>query len=126
MAIDFVAGICLAALAGMGVGGGGLLVIYLTLFLEMEQRTSQGVNLLFFIFAAGFSLLIHIRKRNIKLPLVLLCSISGICFAMFGANVSSLVDGEVLRRGFGVMLILAGSINLIKTFLVKKKYKKIR
>ena len=39
----------LAALSGMGVGGGGLFVIYLSLFTNTPQLTAQGMNLLFFL-----------------------------------------------------------------------------
>ena len=40
----------LAALSGMGVGGGGLFVIYLSLFTDTPQLVAQGMNLLFFLF----------------------------------------------------------------------------
>ena len=48
--IDIFAGFFAAMLSAMGVGGGGLLVIYLTEILGMEQRCAQGINLLFFLY----------------------------------------------------------------------------
>lgn len=42
-------GIVLGFLSGLGVGGGSLLILWLTAVLSMEQRTAQGVNLLFFL-----------------------------------------------------------------------------
>ena len=54
--IDILAGILIGTLTGMGIGGGGLLVIYLTAVRGMPQLSAQGCNLLFFIFAASASL----------------------------------------------------------------------
>lgn len=38
-----------ALLAGMGVGSGGLFVVFLTVFLDYPQLAAQGLNLYFFI-----------------------------------------------------------------------------
>ena len=54
-----------AVLSGLGVGGGGLLVIYLALFTDVAQLSAQGINLLFFIFSCGASMLVHLSKRKI-------------------------------------------------------------
>ena len=50
--IDILAGILIGTLTGMGIGGGGLLVIYLTAVRGMQQLSAKACNLLFFIFAA--------------------------------------------------------------------------
>ena len=46
---DIIISFICALLAGMGVGGGGILIIYLTLFKNLPQATAQGINLLFFV-----------------------------------------------------------------------------
>ena len=43
--------------ASLGLGGGFILVIYLTAFVNMSQIQAQGVNLLFFIPIAVLSLI---------------------------------------------------------------------
>ena len=62
-------------LAGLGVGGGSLLILWLTAVLSMEQRTAQGVNLLFFLPAAVISCLMNHRAgrldREAAVPAVL-------------------------------------------------------
>ena len=35
--------------SALGLGGGGILVLYLTLFLGMEQMQAGGINLIFFL-----------------------------------------------------------------------------
>ena len=63
--IDFAAAFIVAVLSGMGVGSGGLFVIWLTMTTDFPQLTSQGLNLLFFLFASGASMLVHLTKRTI-------------------------------------------------------------
>ena len=43
------AAIASGILGAMGMGGGGILMIYLTVFAGLEQSLAQGINLLFFI-----------------------------------------------------------------------------
>ena len=61
----WIAGILSGIIGAMGIGGGGILIIYLTLFADMEQMAAQGINLLFFIPCAVVALIIHIRKGRI-------------------------------------------------------------
>lgn len=46
--LDTLASAIIAILTGLGVGSGGLLVIYLTLVSGIDQPVAQGINLLFF------------------------------------------------------------------------------
>ena len=43
------AGLMSGIIGGMGLGGGAVLIIYLTIFQGVEQLQAQGINLLFFI-----------------------------------------------------------------------------
>ena len=54
----------------MGVGGGGLLVIYLTAIKDIPQLAAQGINLLFFLPSAFVSVLLQLKelKNNKKHP----------------------------------------------------------
>lgn len=120
MIIDLIAGLLFGALAGMGVGGGGLLVIYLTLFDGVGQREAQGINILFFIFASGAAMLYHINKRKINFAFVLLCSITGCIFAVIGSLSAAAVHPDILRKLFGGMLVLAGGFSLWRSFIAKR------
>ena len=50
----------IAALMGMGVGGGGLLVLALVWLFDIPQRTAQGINLAAFVVSAASSMLIAV------------------------------------------------------------------
>lgn len=113
--------IVIAVLSGMGLGGGGLFVVYLNIFSDLPQIYMQAINLVFFIFAAGASLLIHLTRRKIYFKAVLLMGVFGIAGSLIGSAVALSVDGELLGKIFGVMLIGAG----IYSFFKSKKCKKI-
>ena len=63
MILNIIVGFLVAMLMGMGVGGGGLFVIFLTLCLNFGQINAQGTNLMFFIITIIASFLVHIKKR---------------------------------------------------------------
>ena len=50
------AGAATGVLSGFGVGGGTLLLVYLTAFANVPQNLAQGVNLLYFLPAAATAL----------------------------------------------------------------------
>jgi uncharacterized membrane protein YfcA len=125
--VDMMAAFFMGALSGMGIGGGGLLVIYLTLIRGAEQINAQGINLYFFVFASIAALFIHCRKRRIDYSLVLLLSAFGMPVSLFGGLLASVTDPYLLRKIFGVMLIIAGGISLVRTvlpYIINKKERK--
>ena len=101
-----------AVLSGLGVGGGGLLVIYLALFTDVAQLSAQGINLLFFIFSCGASMLVHLSKRKIFILAVAVMSAFGVIGALVGSYLSALIEQELLKKFFGVMLIGCGIFSL--------------
>ena len=57
MWIGVIVGTLIALLSGMGVGGGGLFAVYLSMFTDIPQLSVQGYNLLFFLFSARYPFL---------------------------------------------------------------------
>ena len=96
--LDILAGFLASALAAMGVGGGGLLVIYLTQVAGMEQRAAQGVNLVFFLCAAIASMAVHLRVRKPAFRYALGFGIGGGFGAALGCILAGAVDNDFLRR----------------------------
>ena len=102
----------LAALSGMGVGGGGLFVIYLSLFTDTPQLVAQGMNLLFFLFSSGASVTVHLKHRKICYPVVGVMIVFGIVGALVGALASARLPAHLLRQIFGGMLVVSGILAL--------------
>ena len=122
--VDVIAAFFMGALSGMGIGGGGLLVIYLTVLRQTDQIIAQGINLYFFLFASVAALFIHCQKRNINYKLILFLAAFGMPAALFGGELATVTDPDTVQKIFGGMLILAGGTSLIKWVLKRYKNKK--
>lgn len=121
--IDFFVSCGVALLSGLGVGSGGLLVVFLTEYRDVGQLFAQGVNLIFFIFSSGAATAVNLRARKICYGAVLLMSIGGTLGAITGAIIASLLAPDILRIGFGLMLLISGVpalLRSIKAFSKKK------
>ncbi len=99
-------------LSAWGVGGGTLLLLMMTLLLGVDQRTAQGVNLLFFLPTAASALICHWRAGQLDLPTVKTAAPWAAAAAALGAWAATAVDVEVLRRPFGVYLLLSAAMLL--------------
>ena len=106
--ITVAASFLIAILSGMGVGSAGLLVVYLTMVLGLPQLHAQGINLVFFLFAASASLCVHILRRNIPVSRVILAALAGMLGALPGVWAAEILPQNWIRILFGMMLIFAG------------------
>lgn len=106
--VTIIIGSILGFLSGIGVGGGSLLMLWLTLVLNMEHNVARSINLLFFIPSALIASLFRWKqgKLDIKkvLPAILCGCISAAIFAVF----SKRIDITLLKKAFGVLLLLTG------------------
>ncbi len=112
--IDIIASFVIALLSGMGIGSGGLFVIYITLISDSGQLAAQGANLLFFLFSSAAALLYNIKKRNIYWSAVLFLSVIGILGALLGSLVAGIIPTAILRKTFGILLTVSGALTLFK------------
>ena len=102
--IGFLSGIA----ASMGLGGGFVLIIYLTVFAQTDQLTSQGVNLLFFLPIALISLIIHGKNKLIEWKILPMLVITGLVGVIAGTFVTKLIGVELLQKLFASMLTFVG------------------
>lgn len=102
------AGLASGVLGAMGMGGGGVLIIYLTLFAGLEQGVAQGINLIFFIPGALIALAFYWKKKLVDWKLALPCALLGVCGALAGSYLSTVIDGRILGKLFGGLLLLMG------------------
>ena len=111
--VDTLVTLLIAVLSGMGIGSGGLMVLYLTLVRDAPQLLAQGFNLLFFLFSAGSSLILHLDRRTIRLPAVALMIAAGLPCAYLGTRLALWLPEGTVARLFGVFLVLAGAHGLL-------------
>ena len=102
------AGILLGYLAGLGIGGGSLLVLWLTMALGIEQDTARAINLMFFITAAGSVSILRWHKGKLQLRKLLPGILAGCVLAAVTSLLRSAIDAHWLKRLFGILLLATG------------------
>jgi len=101
-----------AALSALGMGGGGILLIYLTVYLGFDQLRAQGINLIFFIPVAAAALTMHIKNRLVRWKIVWPCILLGLPGVFLGERLAMLIGPGILQKIFGGSLILIGAKEL--------------
>jgi len=112
--LDFSVALAIGILAGLGVGSGGLLILYLSAFLGADQLTAQGTNLIFFAFALGAALLVHLYRRPVSLPILGVTVLFGATGAVIGSLLASVSNTDMLRTALGLLLLVMGVISLFR------------
>ena len=92
----------------MGLGGGFVLLIYLTAFTDMPQMDAQFINLVYFIPVAICALIVHFKEKRLDRASAIIMIISGIPGALAGSEIASLISTALIRRIFGVFLFVIG------------------
>lgn len=108
------AGLFSGILGSMGLGGGGILIIYLALFTDTKQLNAQGINLLFFIPIGILSLIIYSIKKQIKWKPTLKIAVFGIIGAAAGIFLADFLGGDITRKVFGGLLVIMGICEIFK------------
>ena len=112
--IAALAGAATGVLSGFGVGGGSLLLIYMTSFAGVPQTLAQGVNLLYFLPTAATALPAHLKNGNVEKRAQLPANAAGLACSALTAWAATALDVDILRRCFGGFLILIGLRELFR------------
>ena len=106
--VAIAAGAVLGFLAGLGIGGGSLLILWLTLVLEMDPATAGTINLMFFIPSAVIACLFRFKQGKLDLKRIIPALIGGCAGAILFTLLRNGIDASVLRKPFGILLLLTG------------------
>ena len=112
--IQWIAGILSGTAGALGIGGGGVLILYLVLLADVEQVRAQGINLLFFLPCGIIAIIIHAIKKRIKWKLVLPCVAGGLAGVFAGMWLLDHITAGWLGKIFAAGLILLGLKELFK------------
>lgn len=101
-------GTVLGFLSGLGVGGGSLLLLWLTLVLDQPQDHARLMNLMFFIPCALVASLFRWKSARLDGKLTLTAIAAGLLGAVLGNLLGRELDMDIMRKIFGVLFILCG------------------
>ena len=117
--ISLAVGAVLGFLAGLGVGGGSLLILWLTLVLNTPHDQARIINLMFFLPAALTACFFRIRQGSLKLKAVLPAIVAGCIFAAGFYQLADLLDDSIIKKIFGILLLFTGAREL--TYRARKR-----
>ncbi len=106
--VSIAAGAVLGFLSGLGIGGGSLLILWLTLVLQMPHDLAATVNLMFFVPSALIACLFRFKQGKLDIKRILPALIAGCAGAALFSMVSARIDTDLLRKPFGILLLVTG------------------
>lgn len=107
-------GLLCGVISGLGIGGGSLLMIWLSAVLCLDQRLAQGINLLYFLPTAGVSLFFHRKNGYLEKEVLRRAVPLGTLCALGTAWLATSIDIALFRKPFGLFLLYAGVSMLLK------------
>lgn len=122
--IEALIGLISGVISGMGMGGGTILILALSIFLGIEQHVAQATNLIFFVPTAIVAIITNVKQKCIDFKLGLLIGGIGIMGAIIGAKIAQMTSSQNLRKYFGIFLAIIAIHEIysyIKSYKVKKK-----
>ena len=106
--VIIIVGTILGFLSGLGIGGGSLLIVWLTAILNVDPLTARSINLLFFIPAAVITCVFRLRQKTVSLKKILPAILAGCIAAIAFSMISTVLDEHILKKIFGIILLAAG------------------
>ena len=101
-------GTLLGFLSGLGVGGGSLLILWLTLIVGMPTGDARILNLLFFIPSALIASLFRRKQGVLDIKKLLPGVLAGCVCAGALTYAGKWLPTEFLKKLFGILLLVTG------------------
>lgn len=114
-------GIISGIVTGMGMGGGSVLILFLTMFMAVNQHSAQAANLIFFIPTSISAIYVYFKNKNVDTKIGVKLLYTVIIGAIGGAYLTKFIESASLKKYFGIFILLVGIIDIIIT--IKNKIK---
>lgn len=122
--IEIIFGVIAGMVTGLGMGGGTILILLLSLFMDLDQHIAQATNLVFFIPTSLAAIFINIKQKNVDGKVAFIISIFGIIGAMIGAIISEKISSDALRKYFAIFILIIAFHEIYQLYKEYKKKKK--
>ena len=106
--VSIAVGCILGFLAGLGVGGGSLLILWLTLVIGIDHNTARIINLLFFIPSAVIASIFRRKQGTLHIKKILPAILCGCISAALLSLLSQRIDTTIPQKIFGGLLLITG------------------
>lgn len=113
-------GIISGIITGLGMGGGTVLILFLSLFMNLDQHVAQATNLIFFIPTSIAAIIINLKNKNIDMSVAKLVIVFGIAGTVIGALTSQMLDSLILKKYFAIFIL---GIVIYEIYRLVKEYR---
>ena len=117
---EILIGVLSGIFSGIGMGGGTVLIVLLTIIIGLEQHIAQATNLIYFVPTAISAIIVNYKDKNIDTKLARFISIYGVVGAIVGAIISVNTDVFKLKKIYGIFLAI---IAVHEIYTLIKEYK---
>lgn len=127
--LSIISGILAGIASGLGLGGGTVLILILTFFVNVEQHTAQAINLIFYIPTSIVAIIVNLRNKIVDKKLALTISIYGVVGAIIGAILANKTGVQNLRKYFGIFLVIIAIYEIysyFKEYIIKNNRDNIK
>ncbi len=114
--LPIIFGIIAGIVTGLGMGGGTILILLLSLFMNLDQHIAQATNLVFFIPTSLAAIAINIKQKNVDFKLAVNISIFGILGSIIGVLISEKIPSAHLKKYFAVFILIIAIHEIYKLY----------
>lgn len=114
--MEVIFGIIAGIITSLGMGGGAILILLLTLFMSIDQHISQATNLIFFIPTAVTSIIINVKNKQIDFKIAKDIIIYGIIGAVVGSIIAVDLPNQKLKKCFGIFLLIIAIFQIYEIY----------
>ena len=122
--LEIIFGFISGNITSLGMGGGTVLILLLSLIMGVEQHIAQATNLIFFVPTSISSIIINLKNKNVDLNTAIMVSIFGIVGAIIGVNISQNINSIYLKKVFALFILFIAIYELYKFFKGYKREEK--
>lgn len=122
--MEIIFGLIAGIISSLGMGGGTILILLLSLFLNVEQHIAQATNLIFFVPTSITAIIMNIKNKNINWRISKDIIIYGVIGALIGSYISTYLQNNNLKRIFGIFLLFISFFQIYEIYSSYSKNKK--
>lgn len=122
--MEIIFGIISGIVSSLGMGGGTILILLLSIFMGLEQHVAQATNLVFFIPTSIISIIMNLKSKQIDLKISKVIIIYGSFGAVIGSIISNKLQTDNLKRIFGIFLLIIAFFQIYEIYASYRKSSK--
>lgn len=122
--MEILFGLIAGIISSLGMGGGTILILLLSIFLKLDQHIAQATNLIFFVPTSVSAIIMNIKNKKINWKISKDIIIYGIIGALIGSYISNYLPNENLKKVFGTFLLFIAIFQIYEIYSSYTKNKK--